>query len=130
VGVVIAVQAAVLGRASAAVPALAVSFGLQLAGVAAGAIWSTVQGRWSSVLDVVTSWWWIPLGVAGWLLVAALGHVASRLGVAPALALVVASQLVAGMIVDAVTGGSWPAARAVAGVVLLCAGAVLVVQPS
>jgi hypothetical protein len=67
VGLVIAVQSAVLSRASTQLPALAVSLGLQLSGVLVATIWATTMDGWTPVVRVAGSWWWIPLGAAGWL---------------------------------------------------------------
>jgi transporter family-2 protein len=126
VGLAIAVQAAVLSRASTQLPALAVSLGLQLAGVLVAAIWATTTDGWTSVVRVTGSWWWIPLGTAGWLVVAALGFAAARLGVAPTLAIVVVTQLGAGLVLDAVTDATMPTGRQLAGVVVLGVGLLLV----
>lgn len=126
VGLVIAVQAAVLSRASTQFPVLAVSLGLQISGVLVAAVWATSMDGWSSVVRVAGSWWWIPLGAAGWLVVAALGFASARLGVAPALAIVVVTQLGAGLVLDAVTDATMPTARQLAGVVVLGVGLLLV----
>jgi uncharacterized membrane protein YdcZ (DUF606 family) len=126
VGLVIAVQAAVLSRASTQLSALAVSLGLQLSGVLVAAIWATTTHGWTSVVRVAGSWWWIPLGAAGWLVVAALGFAAARLGVAPALAIVVVTQLGAGLVLDAVTDATMPTGRQLAGIVVLGVGLLLV----
>ena len=126
VGLVIAVQAAVLSRASTQLPTLSVSLGLQISGVLVAAIWATTMDGWSSVVRVAASWWWIPLGAAGWLVVAALGFAAARLGVAPALAIVVVTQLGAGLVIDAVTEATMPTGRQLVGIIVLGVGLLLV----
>jgi uncharacterized membrane protein YdcZ (DUF606 family) len=126
VGLVIAVQAAILSRASTQLPALAVSLGLQISGVLVAAIWATTMDGWTSVMRVAGSWWWIPLGAAGWLVVAALGFAAAHLGVAPALAIVVVTQLGAGVVLDAVTDAAMPTGRQLAGILVLGVGLLLV----
>jgi uncharacterized membrane protein YdcZ (DUF606 family) len=130
VGLAIATQTAILGRASTHMPPLAVSLGLQISGLLVAAVWATTQHRWTLVGHVAGSWWWIPLGGVGWLVVAALGFAAARLGVAPALAISVAVQLIVGLAVDAVATSCPPRFSHLAGVVALCAGTVLIATPS
>lgn len=130
VGLAIAVQTAILGRASTQVPPLAVSLGLQISGVLVAAVWATTQHRWALVGQVTGSWWWLPLGAAGWLVVAALGFAAARLGVAPTLAISVAVQLIVGLTIDAVADAAAPRPAHVVGVVALCAGTMLIATPS
>lgn len=77
---------------------LAVSLALQLAGIGGAAIWATLRSEWHAVLSVVTSWWWIPLGVGGWLVVAALGFAADRVGVATRLAVSIGAQMAAALV--------------------------------
>jgi uncharacterized membrane protein YdcZ (DUF606 family) len=130
VGLVIAVQTAILGRVSTQIPPLAVSLGLQVSGVLVAAVWATTQHRWMSVGQVAGAWWWLPVGAAGWLVVAALGFAAARLGVAPTLGVAVAAQLIAGLVLDAVADGTTPRLAHMVGVVALCVGTVLVATPS
>jgi hypothetical protein len=87
VGVGIAVQVAIVGRASNTAHPLAVSLALQIAGVAVAGAWATINGTWSDVAIVARLWWWVPLGVGGWIVVAALGFAASRVGVAGVLSI-------------------------------------------
>jgi uncharacterized membrane protein YdcZ (DUF606 family) len=81
---------------------------------------------------LVSGWCWWPdrgggsLGAAGWLVVAALGFAAARLGVAPALAIIVVTQLGAGLVLDAVTDATMPTGRQLAGVIVLGVGLMLV----
>jgi uncharacterized membrane protein YdcZ (DUF606 family) len=102
VGVGIALQVSIVGRAAGGTNPLAISLALQLSGVMVAAVWATSRGSWPEVLAIGRYWWWIPLGVGGWIVVAALGFAAHRIGVAPTLALSIAAQLVAGLIIDAV----------------------------
>jgi transporter family-2 protein len=125
VGVGIAVQVAVLGRSASGTSPLASSFALQVAGVAAATAWATHRGAWGEVIGVSSNWWWIPLGVGGWLLVAALGFASSRIGVAPTLALTVAAQLVSAVFIDASTGAGPIESRSVVGVAMVLLGTVL-----
>lgn len=126
VGIGIAIQVAIVGRASTDAHPLAVSLALQIAGVAVGATWAAVNGSWSEVASVARLWWWIPLGVGGWIVVAALGFAASRVGVAAVLALSVGAQLVAGLVIDAAAGTNVVGSRPFLGVVLVLSGVIVI----
>jgi uncharacterized membrane protein YdcZ (DUF606 family) len=126
VGAAIAVQVAVLGGASRRLQPLAVSLALQIAGVIAGVVWATAAGAWHDVLATVRSWWWIPLGVAGWLVVAALGYASGRIGITLTLGVSVAVQLLIGLGVDVARGQVAVGPRPLLGVLALSAGVVLV----
>lgn len=92
--------------------------------VVAGA-WATIKLSWSDVAVVSRQWWWIPLGVGGWIVVAALGFAASRIGVAAALTSSVGAQLIAGLCIDAATGTRLVASRSLVGVALVLSGMIL-----
>lgn len=131
VGLMIAVQVAVLGRSARGTDPLAVSLALQIAGVTAAAIWATSRGAWAAVLSIGMQWWCIPLGVAGWIVVAALGFAAHRIGVAPTLGLSITAQLMAGLIIDGVTGDGPVRPIAILGAALVVGGvALMVTTPS
>ena len=106
VGMGIALQVAIVGRASSTAHPLAVSLALQIAGVAVAGVWATSSGAWPDVASVTRLWWWIPLGVGGWIVVAALGFAAGRVGVGAALAISVGTQLVVGLGIDAYAGSN------------------------
>lgn len=124
VGIGIAVQVAIVGRASNTAHPLAVSLALQIAGVAGAGAWATINGSWSEVAMVARQWWWIPLGIGGWIVVAALGFAASRIGVAAVLALSVGAQLIAGLVIDAATGTNLVGARSFFGAALVVSGVI------
>ena len=126
VGLGIAFQVSIVGRVADDTSPLAVSMALQLSGVAVAAVWATGQGSWAEVLAIGRYWWWIPLGVCGWVLVGALGFSSSRIGVASTLALSVTAQLVAGLILDSVRDSNQPNVASVLGVALTLAGVALV----
>ncbi len=125
VGIGIAVQVAIVGRAANTAHPLAVSLALQIAGVAVAGGWATINGTWSDVAAVARLWWWIPLGVGGWIVVAALGFAASRVGVAAVLALSVGTQLITGLGIDAAIGTSLVGSRSFLGVVLVVSGVIV-----
>jgi transporter family-2 protein len=125
VGVGIAVQVAIVGRASSSAHPLAISLALQVAGVAVAGVWATLNGAWSDVAGVARLWWWIPLGVGGWIVVAALGFAASRVGVATVLALSIGAQLIAGLAIDAAVGTNLVGTRSVLGVALVLSGVIV-----
>lgn len=104
VGIGIGLQVAILGRSSAEVNPLSVSLALQLGGVIGASLWATSRAEWSEVLDVVTRPWWLPLGVGGWIVVAALGYSSDRVGVATTLAVSIAAQATVGLAIDSTLG--------------------------
>lgn len=128
VGFAIALQVAVLGGAARRLHPLAVSFTLQVAGALAGAVWVTLARSWHDVVATTRLWWWVPLGVLGWMLVAALGYASGRIGVVATLGVSVAVQLLAGLALDVLGGRVALGPRPVLGVLLLAAGVVLTVQ--
>jgi transporter family-2 protein len=125
VGIGIAIQVAIVGRASSSAHPLAVSLALQIAGVTVAGVWATVNGAWSDVAGVARLWWWIPLGVGGWIVVAALGFAANRVGVAAVLALSISAQLITGLGIDATIGTSLVGSRSFLGVILVLSGVIL-----
>jgi uncharacterized membrane protein YdcZ (DUF606 family) len=130
VGAGIAAQVAILGRASGQLSPLAVSLALMVPGLLAAMIWATVTRSWSDVAVVPGKWWWLMLGVGGWLVVAALGFAADRIGVTTTLSLSIATQLAVGVLIDLRTGEASIDPRLLAGIVLLGAGSWLVVSAS
>jgi uncharacterized membrane protein YdcZ (DUF606 family) len=126
VGVAIAIQVAMLGGAARWLHPLGLSLALQIAGTVAGAAWATVTGAWHDVVATMRLWWWLPLGVAGWLVVAALGYAPGRIGVTVTLAVSVGVQLLAGLGVDVARGHIVFGPRPLIGVLALTAGVALV----
>ena len=80
------------------------------------------------VLAAMRFWWWVPLGVLGWLLVAALGFASSRIGVMATLGVSVAVQLLVGLVIDVARGHVVLGPRPLIGVLLLAVGVVLALQ--
>ena len=130
VGAGIAVQVAILGRAAGQLSPLAVSLALMIPGLLAASIWSTATRSWGDVAGVSGKWWWVLLGVGGWLVVAALGFAADRIGVTTTLSLTIATQLAVGLAIDLRTGNVSIDPRLLAGLALLGAGSWLVVSAS
>ncbi|NIA24781.1 MAG: hypothetical protein GWP04_04365 [Gammaproteobacteria bacterium] len=130
VGMGIALQVALVGRASSNAHPLAVSLALQLSGVAVAATWATTSGAWSDVAAVTRLWWWIPLGIGGWVVVAALGFASSRVGVAAVLAVAVGAQLISGLAIDAATGTSLVGPRSFLGVAVILSGVIMLTTPN
>lgn len=127
-GAAIAVQVAVLGRASADSHSLVVSLALQISGTLIGLIWMLHHQSWPVLVRVGLQWWWLPLGVLGWGVVGALGHVSARLGTGITLVVVVTAQLVAGLVIDLATGRVSPSVYQPVAVVLLVAGVLLLTR--
>lgn len=126
VGLAVATQASILGGVSRSLHPLAISFSLQVAGVLAGLLWIIWSRTWSQALDVATAWWWLPLGVVGLGVVAALGFSSARLGTLLTLAVVVAAQLGGGLVLDLWRGELVLDWRQPLGIVFVLAGVVLV----
>lgn len=125
VGIAIAAQVAVVGRVSQDFHPLAVSTILQIAGVVSGLLWVLHRQAWTEIGALALRWWVLPLGLAGWGIVAALGFASARLGVSATLVLVVATQLVAGLLINLSTGDVVLGMRQPLGVVLVVCGAVI-----
>ncbi len=125
IGAAIAIQVGIVGRTGERFNVLAISTVLQVGGVAAGIVWLAVRSGWGEVAAIARLWWWFPLGVVGWLLVAGLGFASARVGVATALAIAVTSQLSVGLAIDS-GAGIRVGAQNLLGLVLMVAGTVLV----
>jgi uncharacterized membrane protein YdcZ (DUF606 family) len=125
IGIGIAVQTAIVGRGAPGSSPLAVSLALQLSGVAAATVWATTRGRWAEVTVVARQWWWVPLGIVGWVVVAGLAHASRRIGVAPTLGIAVAAQLITALVIDAARADHAVPVPAVVGALLVLAGVVV-----
>ena len=125
IGAAIAIQVGIVGRTGERFNLLAISTVLQVGGVTAGIVWLAVRSEWGEVAAIARLWWWFPLGVVGWLLVAGLGFASARVGVATALAIAVTTQLSVGLAIDS-GAGLRVGAQSLLGLVLLVAGTVLV----
>jgi uncharacterized membrane protein YdcZ (DUF606 family) len=127
VGIAVAVQSSILGGASRSIHPLSVSFALQIAGVLIGLAWALHVRAWPEVIEVARQWWWLPLGLVGLGVVAAIGYSSARLGTLVTLALIIAAQLIAGLVLDLARGVTDFELRQPAGV-LLVVGGVLVLS--
>lgn len=125
VGLAIAVQSALLGSSTHSAHPLVTSCVLMLPGIAVGAIWSTAAGRTGDASAVVRAWWWVPLGVLGWMIVAAIGFAVSRTGIGTTLAVSVAAQLLVAAVLDARAGTAPIDPCTLAGLALVLSGAAL-----
>jgi transporter family-2 protein len=126
VGVSIAIQVVVIGRVSRGMHPLAVSTALQGSGLLAGLIWVTARQTWSNTVSLVGNWWWLPLGALGWGIVGALGYSSARIGAGTTLAIVVAGQMVTGLILDHLSGETIIGVWQPVGAVLLVVGVTLI----
>jgi uncharacterized membrane protein YdcZ (DUF606 family) len=130
VGLAIAIQVAILGRASQSLDPLSISLALQAAGLIVGSVWVSAGGHWDQVGTVAVQWWWTPIGALGWVIVAALGYASQRIGVSTTLAIVVGAQLIAGLMADRLSGDTVFSIRHGLGVLLLIGGATLISNSS
>lgn len=125
VGIGIGVQVAIVGKTASSVNPLTISLALQISGVVAAGLWACRHNQWGDVVSVAGMWWWIPLGVGGWAVVAALGFSANRIGVASALAVSIGAQLLIGVVADSLRDGNLDT-RAALGAALVVVGAIIV----
>lgn len=125
VGLAVAVQSSILGSASRSLHPLSVSLALQLAGMSIGLLWALHARAWTEVLIVVRQWWWVPLGLVGLVVVAAIGFASARLGVVTTLALIVAAQLLTGLALDVLSGAVELGPRQPLGVALVIGGVIV-----
>jgi uncharacterized membrane protein YdcZ (DUF606 family) len=129
VGLAIAVQVAIVGQTSRLIHPLVISVALQASGLLVGIAWAIWSRSWPQITDVVHLWGWIPLGAVGWGIVAALGFSAARLGASTTLAIVIAAQLIAALLLDQATGRVEMGVHQPAGALLLIVGVVLIAAP-
>jgi transporter family-2 protein len=99
---------------------------LQASGVLIAIGWAVWSRTWPQITEVAREWWWIPLGVLGWGIVAALGFSAARMGASSTLAIVIASQLIAALLLDRLVGRIEISFQAAAGALVLIFGVLLV----
>lgn len=126
-GVAIAVQVGLIGRAAETRSAIAVAAFVQGAGLLAALTMVLVRGRASDLADTVPLvGFWVPAGIAGTIIVSTMAASASQVGVATAVGVSVAVQLVAGLLWDVRQDIVDRPLQALVGVVLLGAGAWLV----
>lgn len=126
-GVAIAVQVALVARAADRASALAISMWVQLGGAAAALAIIVVRGRLGELGDSgVLVWAWLPAGICGTVIISSLATATTQVGVATALGVSVAVQLVASLAWDRQQGLLERPVQALAGIVLLSAGAVVV----
>ena len=125
VGIAVAAQSSILGWASRSLHPLSLSLALQVAGMSIGIAWATHARAWSEVLVVARQWWWLPLGFVGLGVVAAIGFSSARLGSLTTLALIIAAQLIAGLVLDVVTGALPFDVQQLVGVVVVIIGVVV-----
>lgn len=130
VGIGIAAQVSIVGQASRTIHPLAVSLALQASGLLVAVGWAAWTQAWPSAIEVVRHWWWIPLGLLGWGLVAALGFASARLGASSTLAVVIAAQLITALLLDRLGGRGDLGLPHLAGLALLIGGVVLITTPS
>jgi uncharacterized membrane protein YdcZ (DUF606 family) len=126
-GVCIALQVALIGRAADGRSALAIAMFVQGGGFATALAFLLLRGKAGDIADTATIvGTWLPAGVAGTIIVAALASSASQVGVATALGVSVAIQLAASLAWDQHTHLVARPVQALLGVALLAAGAWLV----
>lgn len=125
IGVGIGLQVAIVGKTASSINPLTVSLALQVSGVVVAGLWAWRNDQWGDVVRVAGTWWWIPLGVGGWAIVAALGYSANRIGIASTLAVSIGAQLATGLVVDSLRDGTLNT-RAALGATLVVIGAIVV----
>jgi transporter family-2 protein len=126
VGIAVASQVAIVGQASRSIHPLTVSLALQASGLLIAIGWAIWSRTWPQIAEVAQQWWWIPLGVLGWGIVAALGFSAARMGASSTLAIVITAQLIAALLLDRFVGRIEVSFQAAAGALLLVVGALLI----
>lgn len=126
-GVCIALQVALIGRGAETRSALAIAMFVQGGGFLAALTVLVLRGRFADITETVgIVGIWLPAGVAGTVIVAALASASSQVGVATALGVSVAVQLTASLGWDLRQDIVGKPVQALAGVVLLGVGAWLV----
>lgn len=125
-GLLVVGQTTLLGRAALRLHPLLVSVLVNLGGLLAGATWVALRTRdglpGDALGSVIAGWWWLLAGGLGWLVLGGLAAASARLGVGAALAVVVAAQVLGGVLVDARTGAVPLDVRGLLGALLVAAG--------
>lgn len=126
-GFCIALQVALIGRAADTRSALAIAMFVQGGGFLAALTVLLLRGKAADIADTATIvGTWLPAGISGTIIVAALASASSSVGVATALGVSVAVQLAASLAWDVRTDLVGRPAQALVGVILLSLGAWLV----
>jgi uncharacterized membrane protein YdcZ (DUF606 family) len=128
IGVGIAVQVAILGKASSTIPPAALSMALQGAGLLVGAVWAFATHSWREVISVTQLWWWVPLGALGWGLVGLLAFSSGKIGPGATLALSIGSQLIAAVVIELALNRFGISPTGAIGVGLIIIGGVLIAR--
>lgn len=125
-GLLIAVQTTAVSSSTGRSAPLVVSALVHVSGLAVAVAWLTTRSSWAELSTAALTPWWLIGGAVGFPIVAAVASAANRMGLGAALAVVTATQLLGGLLVDAVRGGVTLGARHAAGAILLTFGAYLV----
>lgn len=125
-GLLIATQVTIMGRNAPRVGPFTVALLVHVGGLLIALTVMFVRRGWGEALESAAGGWWIVPGVAGFFILSALSLASARVGAAAALALSVATQLGAGLVLDSRLGVAPINSKATAGIVLIVAGTYLV----
>lgn len=125
-GLLIAAQVSIMGRNAPRVGPFTVALLVHVGGLLIALTVMLMRRGWSEAVESAAGGWWIIPGFAGFFILSCLSLASARVGAAVALALSVATQLGAGMLLDARLGVAPINLKATAGVLLIVAGTYLV----
>lgn len=125
-GLLIAAQVTIMGRNAPRVGPFTVALLVHVGGLAIALAVMFLRRGWSEAATAAAGWWWVVPGVAGFFILSCLSVASARVGAAVALALSVATQLAAGLLLDSRLGIAPINLKATAGIVLIVSGTYLV----
>lgn len=127
-GLVIAVQVTIMGRNAPAVGPFMVALLIHIGGLITAILVITLRRNWGDVMTSAAGGWWIVPGIGGFFILSSLSLASARVGAAVALALSVATQLGASLLLDSRLGIAPVTLKAASGIVMIVAGTYLVVS--
>ena len=125
-GLLIAAQVTIMGRNAPRVGPFTVALLVHMGGMMIALTVMLLRRGWTEAAESAAGGWWIVPGIAGFFILSCLSLASARVGAAVALALSVATQLAAGLVLDSRLGVAPINLKATAGIVLIVGGTYLV----
>lgn len=125
-GILIAAQVTIMGRNAPRVGPFTVALLVHVGGLVIALAVMLLRRGWGEAVQSAAGGWWVVPGIAGFFILSCLSVASARVGAAVALALSVATQLAAGLVLDARLGVAPINLKATAGIVMIVAGTYLV----
>lgn len=125
-GLLIATQVTIMGRNAPRVGPFTVALLVHVGGLVIALVVMFLRRGWGEAMESAAGGWWVIPGIAGFFILSCLSLASARVGAAAALALSVATQLGAGLLLDSRLNIAPINLKATAGITLIVAGTYLV----